>query len=343
MYDNRPNTYYMSLGFGWQQLSGVTVGGAVELSAKARYQISATLSGTVTEPSSDSESIQEVTNVTLDVHEMTLELAPDYAPVASLLIHPGEWNPRLKGLAFGLVYRGSTGLPVDVEVDLQMDVGVEEFGELGDMGFAALAPFQLAFFDHYVPSRLSFGAAYQLQETLLVYTDLRWTQWSKMSLNIAQVTGGEVEAPLIAPEGIPIEDSNAYYLKTKDTWDLRMGMELNLPVIPISESFGSLKPHFRGGYALTPSVLEELGPNVSLMDTSRATYTAGFGLDHGSPFGWLEGPISWDSYFQLHHFIPSTLTVSYSEKYQPGAPINGDQINMNGNLKAGGIQARIQY
>ena len=42
MYDNRPNTYYMALGFGFEQLNGFFDWWRIELSAKARYQLSST-------------------------------------------------------------------------------------------------------------------------------------------------------------------------------------------------------------------------------------------------------------------------------------------------------------
>ena len=224
MYDNRPNTYYMALGFGFEQLKGFSVGGAIELSAKARYQLSSTLRAAFNNSESDDLELSEVSRVELDIHEMTLELAPDYAPVASVLLSRGLVDA--KGLQLGAVYRGATGLPVDVDIDLQIDAGTEEFGELGDLSVSALTPFKLSVFDHYVPARLSLGASYRVQDMLMMYVDGRWTQWSKMTVNIAQVTDGYIDAPLLTQSTIPIQDSNEYILKTRDIWDLRMGLEL---------------------------------------------------------------------------------------------------------------------
>ena len=343
MYDNRPNTYYMALGFGFEQLKGFVVGGAIELSAKARYQLSSTLRATVGNAESDDLDLSELSDVQLDIHEMTLELAPDYAPVASILLRPGEWFSPLAGLQLGAVYRGASGLPVDVDIDLQIDAGTDDFGELGDLSLSALTPFQLAVFDHYVPARLSFGAAYRIQDLVLLYVDGRWTQWSKMTVNIAQVTDGTIQAPLITDSNIPIQDANPFILKTRDIWDLRMGLELELPSFGFGESIGSLQPVFRGGYARTPSVIESVGPNVSLMDSARASYTVGAGIIQRSPFGWLEGPISWDMYMQWHTLLASQLTVSYSTPYTAGAPIEGSDLIMSGQLRAGGLQMRINY
>ena len=235
----------------------------------------------------------------------------------------------MAGLQLGAVYRGASGLPVDVDIDLQIDAGTDDFGALGDLSLSALTPFQLAVFDHYVPARLSFGAAYRIQDLVLLYVDGRWTQWSKMTVNIAQVTDGTIQAPLITDSNIPIQDANQFILKTRDIWDLRMGLELELPSFGFGESIGSLQPVFRGGYARTPSVIESVGPNVSLMDSARASYTVGAGIIQRSPFGWLEGPISWDMYMQWHTLLASQLTVSYSTPYTAGAPIEGSDLIMS--------------
>ncbi|MEC8380167.1 MAG: hypothetical protein VXZ96_07595 [Myxococcota bacterium] len=343
MYDNRPNTYYMALGFGFEQLNGFSIGGAIELSAKARYQLSSTLRATLNNSESDDLDLSDVSRVELDIHEMTLELASDYAPVASIMLTPGEWIEPLRGLQLGVVYRGATGLPVDVDIDLQIDAGTEDFGELGDLSLSALTPFKLSVFDHYVPARLSLGVAYQVQDFLLMYVDGRWTQWSKMTVNIAQVTDGHIDAPLLSQSTIPIEDSNEYILKTRDIWDLKMGLELHLPDFGFGKDIGSLQPVFRGGYARTPSVIDSIGPNVALMDTARASYTVGAGIIQRSPFGWLQGPITWDMYMQWHTLLASQLTVAYSDSYSPGAPIDGADLIMSGQLRAGGFQLRLNY
>ena len=121
---------------------------------------------------------------------------------------------------------------------------------------SALTPFKLSVFDHYVPARLSLGVAYQVQDFLLMYVDGRWTQWSKMTVNIAQVTDGHIDAPLLSQSTIPIGDSDRYILKPRHLG--LNGTRLHLPDFGFGKDIGSLQPVFRGGYA--PDTVHQLTP-----------------------------------------------------------------------------------
>ena len=344
LYENRPQRFEAAIGFGWEQLPGLSVGGAVQILARARYSIAATLTGAATSADTgDTEAAQLITDVRLDVHEMSLDLEPAFAPMIAALWDVGELLEPLDGLSLGATWRGSVGLPVDVAVDLQVDAALQDVGELESVSLTLLAPFELAVYDHYLPAQWGFGAAWTWPERLRAYVDARYTLWSRLPLNIAQVREGTVRSQFLGDTEIPIQDGNPYLAVMDDTWSIRTGAEVWLPTWDVGGGFGTLRPVVRGGWSLEPSPLAALGKNVALLDSDRMVLTGGLGIEHGAPFGLIPGPVTWDAYYQHQPLASGDLTVSYPDPYAAGAPVRGSSFPVGGRLWAAGLQWRMDY
>jgi hypothetical protein len=182
----------------------------------------------------------------------------------------------------------------------------------------------------------------------LLYGDLRRTAWEDMLLNITQVVDSSIYSQLLGEEGIPISDGNPYDISLKSTWSSRFGAELVLPELQVGEvlglaDFGTMRPVLRGGFSYEPTPLIEMGTDVALLDTDRIVLTGGFGLEHRSPFGLMEGPINWDAYYQHHLLAAGSIPVVYSDAYSPGAPISDGGIPVGGRLWAAGVQGSMHY
>ncbi|MDG1480884.1 MAG: hypothetical protein P8R54_14910 [Myxococcota bacterium] len=349
MYRSRMHRFEAALGGGWEMFPGLSVGGAVELIAQARFSMRGTLSASVTGAEEGDEALGEVIgDTTLDIHEMSLDVEPSLAPIIAFMWDVGQLVEPLKGLSIGGTWRGTTGLPVDVDIDLQINATVEDIGDFEATTITLLAPFELLMFDHYIPARLSLGAAYRWRDTLRVYGDLRRTAWDEMPLNIAQVIQGSVSGQLIGEDALTLSDGNAYSLVLIPTWSSRAGAELCLPDLQAGEllgiaDFGTMRPTLRAGWSFEPTPLIEMGSDVALLDTDRMVFTAGLGLEHESPFGLMEGPVVWDAFIQHHALAAGSIPVVYSDEYSPGAPVDGGGIPVGGRLWAAGLQGSMNY
>ncbi|MEL6347876.1 MAG: outer membrane protein transport protein [Myxococcota bacterium] len=338
LYENRLRRYEASVGFGWLLLPGLRVGGSAQVLTRARYDVSATLTGQVRSAEAADDDVAElISAVTLDVHEMSLELEPNLAPIIAVQWDVGETVKPLDGLQFGATWRGEAGLPVDVSVDLQINAEIEEVGDLEATTIALLAPFSLALLDHYVPEQWSGGIAWVSPERLRVYGDVRYTRWDRLPVNVAAVSSGEVSGQLFADSAVPIADGNDFLLELAATWSGRFGAEVSLPPI------GAVRTLVRGGWSFEPTPLRRVGPDVSLLDTDRTVFTGGLGVGHDGLLGLFNGPVSWDVYFQHHPLADGQVNVSYSDEFTPGAPIDGGGVPVGGRLWSAGGQWRIVY
>jgi hypothetical protein len=348
MYRSRLHRFEAAVGGGWEMFPGLSVGGAVEIIAQARFSMRGTLSASVTGAEEGDRALGElVAGTTLDIHEMSLDVEPNLAPVIAFLWDIGELVEPLDGLSVGGTWRGTTGLPVDVDIDLQVNASVEGIGDFDPTTLTLLAPFEVLMFDHYVPSRLCIGAAYQ-REGWRVYGDLRRTAWEKMPLNIAQVVDGTISGQLIGEDALTLQDGNPYALTLIPVWSSRTGLEVYLPDLMVGEvlgiaDFGTMRPVLRGGWSLEPTPLTSMGTDVALLDTDRMVFTGGVGLEHASPFGLMEGPVVWDAFFQHHALAAGSIPVVYSDEYSPGAPISEGGIPVGGRLWAAGVQGSMHY
>lgn len=343
MLDNRMQRFDMALAFGWEQIPGISVGGGVEVIARARYSLDTTLSVQLRgAKKGDSELSALVTDIQLDPHTMVLDIVPGLAPTASLYWDVGTQIPALEGLALGACYRGSTGLPVDVKVDLQANIGVEELGELDPLGVVLLVPIRLDVFDHFVPARWSMGLSWSTPELLRVYGDLYHTIWAPMPLSVAHVVDTEVQSQLLQlPDG-EVQDGNALEAHLRNTWSTRLGGEVNLRPVQVGGRAEALEFTLRAGFGTEPSPLVSQGSTTALLDAGRMILAGGAGLAHGDPLGLVAGPVAWNLHGQVQLLGKGELPVD-TTTYRAGAPVDGGTIPVGGLLWTAGLQWSIDY
>jgi long-subunit fatty acid transport protein len=348
MYDTRLQRYAMAAGFGWEQFPGVSVGGGVQLIPQARYSIVATIDATFTGAiEGDTEAWQLMRSLTLDVHEMTLDLVPGFAPMASLDWNVGRSIPALRGLYVAASWRGALGLPVDVRGDLQGNIRVEDAGDLGAVLFPLAVKVGLGVWDHYLPEQVSGGLGLELFDSLRLYGDLRWTRWSRMPVNITRVIEASVDAPFFEVDPSNIHDGNDAVAVFRDTFSLRAGGEIRLPRWDVGPPFDHVRLHLRGGAGLEPSPLLEQTVATALLDADRAVLAGGIGVEHRDPFGWV-GETRWNVFGQFQRLGRGALERPVLSQPTPGQPIQADaddmtRIEIGGRLWTTGLQLDFEY
>lgn len=341
MYENRAHRYELSAGFGWEQLPGIHVGGAVELIARARYEIAVTLDAPVRTSTEEDGSVGDLVGpLTLDAHRMSLELVPALAPIVGVMWDAGELVEPLDGLVLAGSWRGTAGLPVEVDVDLQANVRVEQAGTLDDpVVIPVLAPIRLDFFDHYVPARLSLGAAWEADRWAAGVDVYRYA-WSQMRVSVAEVVGGGIETPLVSITDGSLKDGNPYDVRLVDTWNLRVGGDARVLTTPLPQSWGDLGVDLRGGVVYEPTPLEGQGAESAILDSDRLMFAGGLSISHGEPFDVLGGPVSWDLYGQVHTLAQGRLPRA-PDPDVAGTPITAQGFDISGRLWAVGLQTRL--
>jgi len=199
MYDNRPQRYTFALGVGGHIWKGLSVGASVDLLPAARYRVALTLDATVTGDVDENGDVQQIIgDVTVDVHDMDLDLVPGFAPILGLQVDFGKFSPALDGLWLGVAYRGSIGLPISVDLDVQANVAITDVGDLEPFVFAAILDAGLGLYDHYVPAQLTTGLAWRAPDRFAASVDVKWTDWRPMTLNVGKLDRLNVTSPLIS-------------------------------------------------------------------------------------------------------------------------------------------------
>lgn len=342
-YEDSPHRFELTAGFAWRQLPGVTVGGAVQMLSQSRFLVDTTLTAPVGLADEGDEELGDLVGpVTLDLHEMTLDLAPALIPVVSLDWEVGELIPALDGLIVAAAYRGSAGLPVDVQVDLQADFEVQETESLGPLVFSAIAPIQMDLYDHHVPERWSFGVAWR-GERLRLFADAHRVAWHKARLNIATVTGGGVYSQVIALNDPEWVDGNPYAVELSPTWNLGGGGEWHGRDLPLPTKAEFLRVVGRAGLGYAPTPLVRQGADTALLDADRLTVAAGLGFVHGDPLELVEGPLTVEVWGQVHPIARGTLQLPETDPPRPGAPIDGAPLPIGGALWALGGQWMVGF
>lgn len=344
MYENRQRRFELGVGIGWEQLPGLYLGGTIQALTRARFSLNGTLSASVSgADAQDTQATDLINGVVLDIHEMSLDLEPELSPMMGMIWDVGELIPPLEGLQLGSTWRGPVKMLVDIEVDLQIDATVAEVGDLEETTLAALAPFTMVVVDHYLPAQWGFGVAWvQPGDWLRLYTDARYTRWDVMPVNIL-TAAGELILPFASDTEIPLRDGNGHDLVLRPTWSTRLGGEVVLPRLIISDWFGTVQPTLRAGWSYEPTPLQSIGPNIALLDTDRMVFTGGLGIEHGAPFELVSGPVYWDAFFQYHPLAAGEIPVSYDDEMTPGAPIGTDRLPVGGYLWSTGVQWRMVY
>ena len=341
--DNRAQRFDMTLGFGWEQLPGLSVGGSVQVIARARFTLDTTLDVTLRGATEGDEELGAlVSELTLDPHTMTLDIVPGLAPVAGLHWDVGELIPALDGLALAGNYRGSTGLPIDVDVDLQANLDLRDVGDLEPLGTTVLVPIHLAVFDHYLPARWTMGAGWTSPDRFRAFVDLFHTRYAPMQISVAHVVDTEVQSQLLQLPDPSVADGNPVTATLRNTWSTKAGGEVYLPRWEPGRGIGWLQGVVRGGFGYEPSPLVAQGSTSALLDADRLILAGGLGVAHGAPFGLIEGPVSWDAHVQVHMLGEGSLPVD-TTTYRPGAPVDGGGVPIGGTLWSAGAQWSIDY
>lgn len=343
-YGRRLRRFELAAGLGVETLRGLRVGVGAQIIAEADVDVALDLDLAIQGAEEGDDSMVDLVGDTvLDVHEISLDISPRLVPVVGLQWEAGPLIPALDGLALGLTWRGSAGLPVEVSFDLQANATVTDMGEMQPLTFALVAPVTIAFLDHAIPSRLSFGASYDFRDRVGAALDVTRTAWDRVLPSVVNVTEGRVESPLFQPENAEISDGNRYTITLVPTTGIKLGLRGAPLDLDLDGRLKSLRLELRAGWAYEPSPLDAQGAGTAFLDADRMVGAAGIGVQHGDPTGLVAGPVSWDLFFQGHLLASGSFSPPESEPYRPGAPVDGAPIPVGGRLWAAGLQWSLDY
>jgi long-subunit fatty acid transport protein len=344
LYANRAQRYELGLAAGWRPKWGLAVGAGLQMIPRARYSLNATLDLTVT-GAEEGDQAGDVLATGIDVHTMELDLIAGFAPSFSLHWDAGEATPALDGLQLGATWRGEAGLPVDVNLDLQINAHGEEFGDIDDIVLPLVFDVGVGVFDHYVPSRLDLGAAYTVARTLTVTADVRRTAWDRMEVSIAKVTDATIEGAAVSLDAADVEDGNPYDFQLRATWAPRAGLELRLPGFRAVPRWGEIHITTRGGFGFEPSPLVSQSEQTALLDADRSIFALGLGFEHEDPFrkAGVHRLGRLDTFFQYHVLARGELARPEPDEPTPGYAVDGSPIPIGGHLLAAGLSWSFEY
>jgi long-subunit fatty acid transport protein len=344
LYANRTQRYELGVGAGWRPIWGLSVGGGVQMIPRARYSLEGTLDVTV-EPAADGDTgAGDVVGVVLDVHSMQLDLVPGFAPNLAFHWDAGEALPALDGLQLGASWRGEAGLPVDVDIDLQIDAGTEGTEDLDAIVLPFVMAVQLGVYDHYVPSQWVVGAGYTIEDTLTLSADLRRTAWDQMQVSVARVVSSSLDGAGVDLGDDPVADGNDYTVTLRPTFAPRVGLDLRLPPLD-GKRFGPIRAVVRGGVGYEPTPLVSQGESSALLDADRYVFAVGGGVEHSDPFRRTTDAYRarWDLFFQYHLLAKGELVRTAATEPTAGYPVDGSAIPIGGHLLATGLQLSFEY
>jgi len=341
LYENRAHRYELAVGFGWEQLKGVSLGGAVEMLSRVRYQLDITMNVPVG-LASDGQQLGEIIGpISLDPHEMVIDIVPSLAPIAALHWDVGEQFPALDGLLLGASWRGAVGLPVDVTVDLQANLGLQANPSAAPVPVTLLAPLRLALLDHYVPSRVVVGAGFE-QRWGRVYAEAQRQGWDQMRLNVASVQASRVETQLFELAEPEIQDGNPYDIVLQATWGLRGGGEYRFAPLDGGPLWGPVGLTVRAGAGYEPTPLVAQGEGTAFLDADRILLAAGAGVSHDDPFNLTIGPMSWDAFAEMGVLAAGALQPG-GDPDRAGAPVDDAPIPIGGRIWSAGLTWSFAY
>lgn len=343
MHVNRPQRYTLALGVGGKILPGVSVGASIDFLSSARFTLVMTASANMTgEHAQDAESVEDlIGDITIDIHELNLDLVPRMVPILGVQLEVGDWVPALDGLVLGAAWRGSATLQIVSDLYIQGNVSVEDIGDLEPYLLALVADARLQMFDHYVPSMLTLGVAWRTDETLSGYVDARYTNWREANLNITQLEHLDITSPLVDVDDL-VTDGNAYDVTLRPVWSVRTGVELALPRWDFPGPMRYLRLRVRGGFGWEPTPLLHQGENTSLLDSDRTLFSLGAGAEVWDPFALVDGPVRVDGFFQYHILAEDSLHREATEP-TPGYPVDATSIPIGGSIYLLGAEASFEY
>ncbi len=348
MYDSRLQRYGLAVGFGWEQIPGLSVGGGVRIIPRARYNISATIDATVVGADEGQDDVGElVTDITVDVHDMSLDLVTDFAPMISFHWKPGQLIPFLSWLQLAGAWRGTTGLPVEVTGDLQANISVEEIGNLDDIVLPVMLLVELGVYDHYVPEQWTLGGSITPFPWVSLYGELWYTRWSEMQINVTEVVYAHLDSPLFDIDDSNIHEGNVTHFEWRDTLAPRFGGVIDLPRIEVDNPARYLQIRLRGGGGIEPTPLISQSEYTAILDASRLVVAGGFQLEHRDPFQ-IADVARWSTWFQMHVLGRGSFERQWLGQPTAGHPIEVSDagttsIPVGGHLWTGGVQLELDY
>lgn len=345
LYANRAQRYELAIGAGFRPKWGISVGGGFQMIPRAKYKLTATLDVTVSAAESGDSAASDVVGVGLDVHEMSLDLVPGFAPIVALHWDAGQAFPVLDGLEIGASWRGDAGLPVDVDIDLQVNARTEAIGDLSATVLPLYLGISLGVFDHYTPSQLNLGVAYEIANTVVLTVDAKRTAWDQMTPSIAKVTHLTVNgAGLEIPDG-SATDGNPFDVQLQATWSPRVGTELKLPRFKLWPRWGEWEIDVQGGVGYEPTPLVSQSTATALLDGNRTIFALGLGFEHDDPFrrAGNERRVRLDGFFQYHILQSGALDRGAPETPTAGYSVDGSPVPIGGHLLAAGVQWGLEY
>lgn len=345
LYENRAQRYELVLGAGVRPWGGLSIGGGVQVIPRAKYHIAATLDLTVSGVEDGDTGAGDVIGASLDVHDMELDLVPGVAPVVSLHWDAGAAIPALRGLEVGASWRGDAGLPVDVDIDLQVNARGEDLGDLDPLVLPFTLGIGLGVFDHYTPSQLNLGVAYRFLDAITLTADVKRTAWDLATPSIAQVTHFTIEGTGLDVGDDATGEGNPYDVQLQATWSPRLGVEVLMPPFRLWPAFGDWRVSARGGVGYEPTPLVSQSAATALLDGNRTLFAFGLGVEHDDPFRRPDHTrrMRLDGFLQYHIVQAGALDRGQPEAPTAGYSVDGSPIPIGGHLLAAGVQWGLEY
>lgn len=351
MYSNRLQRYELSVGLGVRPIAGVAFGAGILMIPKANYSLEGTLSAVVS-GAGEGDGVSDILSMSLDVHSMTLDIVPGILPIFGVHWDAGQAIPAIDGLTLGAAWQAEGGLPINVDMNLQANIQTEAMEDLDSIVLPMLIGLELGVYDHYVPERLTMGAAWSFKakdpvfkgdNLLTVSADVRRTAWDRMAVSVAQVVHSEVSGATVDLGEDPVVDGNPYSIVLEPTWATRLGLDVRLPGF-MAGKMGKVFLRGRGGFGYEPTPLQAQGSGTALLDADRLIFSGGIGVEHDDPFRQENpGRIRWDAFAQYHMLASDALQRDYSGVPSAGFPVDGADIPLGGRLMAAGMQWSLDY
>lgn len=343
LYANRAQRYDMQVALAGRPGLGIGIGAGLQIIPRAKFRLDGTLTALV-QPAEEGDDAEDLLDLTLDMHTIGLDVVPGLAPNVSLAWDAGQAIPLLDGLYLGGSWRGEGGLPIDVDVNLQMNVGTADMGSLESTTLPLLLALKLGLYDHYLPSQLNLGASYRIQKVLTLSVDTRRTAWNRMQFNITRVLDVSLDGASMELSDGFVKDGNPYAITMRPTWAVRSGAELAMPPFRTGGRFGDVQLSARGGFGVEPSPLVDQGGDTALLDGNRTFFGFGLGVGHDDPFSVAEAHrVHFDTWMQYHLVASGQLERPPIDAPTAGYAVDGSPIPIGGHIWAGGATWRTEF
>jgi hypothetical protein len=340
MYDNRPQRYELAAGFGGEVLPGVRVGAAINVVPRVRFTVGMVADIAIT-GSEDTEDLSEVIDdVVVDVNEIKLDVVPGFTPVLGLQFDLGRWHRALRGLRLGASWRGTVGVPVKADIDIQANVRAEDLGSLEPIALAGVINADMSLYDHYVPMKVEISAAWTFDPWIDLAIDARWTDWRGMVMSVARIEDASLTTPLV-DVGDAIRDGNDHEVTLRSTWSVRAGGAVRLPRVELDKRARYVQVAMQAGAGFEPTPLVSQGVESALLDADRWWLAGGLSLETWDPFRLVNGPLRVATFFQYHRLLPAALPHA-SDTPRAGWSRAGD-IPASGSMLVIGGEVGFEY